>query len=76
MALDGGRDGLYFYRKIAAKGGDFLKENGKIFVEIGHDQKEEVTKIFTDLGFTLKESKADLAGFMRVLGFKNSPPHL
>lgn len=46
LALDGGKDGLDFYRRIIKLSRDYLKENGKIFLEIGYDQAEEVRKIF------------------------------
>ena len=46
MALNGGPDGLKFYKAIAKEGKNFLKEKGIIFLEIGYDQKEVVTKLF------------------------------
>ena len=46
MALNGGPDGLKFYKAIAKEAKNFLKEKGIIFLEIGYDQKEVVTKLF------------------------------
>ena len=46
LALNGGKDGLDFYRKIAQKAPTLLKPNGFIFVEIGESQAKDVTKIF------------------------------
>ena len=46
IALDGGLDGLDFYRNIANKSSQFLEKNGSIFLEIGYDQEESVIKIF------------------------------
>lgn len=69
-ALDGGSDGLDFYRRIAAESADFLAENGKIILEIGHDQNEKVVEIFTQNGFQLIASKLDLSGITRALCFK------
>ncbi len=69
FALDGGIDGLDFYRKIAASAKNFLNENGKIILEIGFGQKEEIIKIFSQNGFSFIESKPDLSGIERVLSF-------
>lgn len=41
-ALSGGKDGLYFYRRIVEDSDKILKENGILAFEIGHDQGEEV----------------------------------
>lgn len=47
-ALDGGKDGLEFYRRIIDQGYQYLKYGGYICLEIGYDQKEEVIKIIED----------------------------
>ncbi len=51
MALDGGADGLSFYRRIAAGAGAVLKNHGRLIVEIGYDQGEAVRELFTAAGF-------------------------
>jgi release factor glutamine methyltransferase len=69
MALDGGADGLNFYRAIAADAKNFLNENGKIIVEIGFDQSEKIIEIFAAENIFLTESKPDLSGITRALCF-------
>jgi release factor glutamine methyltransferase len=69
LALDGGLDGLDFYRKIALEAKSFLCHSGKIVLEIGFGQKEEIVEIFAQNGFILEELKQDLAGTVRALCF-------
>ncbi|NBV06713.1 MAG: peptide chain release factor N(5)-glutamine methyltransferase [Proteobacteria bacterium] len=70
LALDGGADGLDFYRRIAQEAFSFLQANGYLIVEIGFDQKEKVIKIFSDKKLTFIESKPDLSGIQRALCFQ------
>ena len=67
QALDGKEDGLHFYRKIVASVWDYLKPDGKLLFEIGHDQGEEVKKLMEQAGFTGVTVKKDLAGLDRVV---------
>lgn len=67
-ALDGGEDGLDFYRKIAAQAPDHLKKEGVLVLEIGHDQKEAVEDLLMETGrFCNIETGKDLAGNDRVV---------
>lgn len=50
IALDGGDDGLKFYRIIADNADKYLADNGVIMVEVGYDQAEDVKKLFEKTG--------------------------
>lgn len=50
IALDGGKDGLKFYKIIIEEAKKYLKENGKLILEIGYDQKEEVENLIKQSG--------------------------
>ena len=68
IALDGGADGLDFYRIIAKEGRNYLKEHGSILVEIGYAQKEIVSRLFEGYaGYDKVECFKDLAGNDRVI---------
>ena len=45
LALDGGNDGLDFYRTLSNQSISYLKSNGYLCLEIGYQQKEEVSKL-------------------------------
>lgn len=67
IALDGGEDGLVFYRKIIKESKLALKDNGLLAFEIGHDQGESVKKLMEEEGFSNIRLVKDLAGLDRVL---------
>jgi len=67
LALDGGRDGLSAYRKIAARVGDLLAPEGKLLVELGACQANDVASIFRAAGLRPVAVAKDLGGRSRVL---------
>lgn len=67
QALDGGEDGLSFYRRIAGSAGKYLMRGGMLFFEIGYDQAEAVSGLMADAGFIDIEIKKDYAGLDRVV---------
>ena len=66
IALDGGDDGLSFYRIIEQEAYKHLKDNGYLVLEIGYDQKTDVTNILSEK-YTDIVCKQDLAGNDRVI---------
>lgn len=70
LALDGGKDGLVFYRRITSEGKEYLKDNGLLIYEIGYNQGEDVRDILELEGFRDVKIIKDLQGHDRVvLGF-------
>ncbi len=67
MALDGGEDGLKFYRIIAQQARNHVISGASVVVEIGYDQAEDVSKIFCDVGYDIVEIRKDLGGNDRVV---------
>jgi len=66
-ALDGGEDGLDFYKRIVEESKLVLKNNGIIAFEIGFDQREDVEILLKSNGFVDISSYQDLAGLDRVV---------
>ena len=66
-ALDGGSDGLEYYRRIAADAPDCLRGDGILLSEIGADQAEEVAGIFKAAGFSDVTIFQDLSGYDRII---------
>lgn len=69
LALDGGSDGLEAYRRIAERARDMLTKDGRLLVEIGPGQGEDVAAIFARAGLTPERGngRRDLAGRPRVV---------
>lgn len=67
-ALDGGGDGLVFYRHIIQHAPDVLRPGGLLVFEIGHDQKNAVLALMEESGqFSKTGTTCDLAGIARVV---------
>ena len=66
LALEGGADGLDFYRAIAAESREWLKQGGWLFFEIGYDQGAALRTLLADFGYTEIGIRQDLAGLDRV----------
>ncbi|MDR0880502.1 MAG: peptide chain release factor N(5)-glutamine methyltransferase [Clostridioides sp.] len=67
LALDGGTDGLDFYRDITRESKKYLKKGGILAYEVGHDQAEEVSEILKSNGYKKIYTKKDLSGIDRVV---------
>ena len=67
IALDGGEDGLLFYREIALKAPDYLKKGGYLLVEIGFDEGDAVKELLIQNGFDCVKIIKDLSGCDRVV---------
>ena len=67
-ALDGGKDGLDFYRAIVPEAVDHLTPGGLLLVEVGIGQAEPVSELFCRAGFKGLFSSKDPAGVERVVG--------
>ena len=66
-ALDGGSDGLDFYRRIIPESKTYLNKSGILAFEIGYSQGEIVKKLFIEEGFCNVEIIKDLQGLDRVV---------
>lgn len=65
LALDGTADGLYFYRKLAKEAGAYLVKGGRLCLEIGYDQGEEVAELLRENGYQEVTIAKDLCGLDR-----------
>jgi len=67
LALDGGEDGLKFYRAITENAYKYLNNDGYLCLEIGENQKEEVMELLKSNNYQDIYCKKDLAGNDRVI---------
>jgi release factor glutamine methyltransferase len=71
IALDGGREGMDFYRRIVPESKEYLNEKGLLILEIGYDQGNQVRDLMLKEGFKDVKILKDLQGLDRaVLGIK------
>jgi release factor glutamine methyltransferase len=66
-ALDGGSDGLHWFRPLAATAARLLAQHGIMVVELGKDQAEPVAAIFAAAGLAPVDLRPDLNGILRAL---------
>jgi release factor glutamine methyltransferase len=66
-ALDGGPDGLFFYRAIAAQAAALLTAGGALIVELGAGQHQSVAAILAAAGLAPRPPRPDLMGMPRAL---------
>ena len=67
LALDGGKDGLFIYRRLIPEAYERLRDQGALYLEIGFDQAEAVTNLMEAAGFSEVRTVQDLAGNDRVI---------
>jgi release factor glutamine methyltransferase len=67
LALDGGADGLDFYRRLATGAKLFLKPDGKIMLEFGDGQADAIKKILEDEKWIVEAVKEDYSQRARIL---------
>lgn len=67
QALDGGEDGLLFYRRILKESSRYLRKGGMLLFEIGYDQGEAVSGLMEQAGFLEVRVVRDYGGMDRVV---------
>ncbi len=68
LALDGGEDGLDFYRKIISQASNYIRPHGWLLLEVGSTQAEKVSKMIEEEGhFKKAQYVKDLSGIKRVV---------
>ena len=67
MALDGGEDGLMFYKRIIPEACQYLVTGGMLYLEIGYDQAQEVTALMEEAGYYEVRTIRDYGGNDRIV---------
>ena len=70
LALDGGKDGLDFYKKILNLSKDFINKNGSLYFEIGYDQAKNVIDLAKKEGYYNIKIIKDLSGKDRGISMR------
>jgi release factor glutamine methyltransferase len=71
LALDGGEDGLDFYRRMLPEALKHLNPAGRIFLECGQGQAKAVAALGQENGLVIREIRNDLSGIERILVFQS-----
>ena len=72
-ALDGGADGLDFYRRLAREAAEFLKPDGKLMLEFGDGQADALKRIFDEQMWIVESVRADYSQRQRILIARAQP---
>ena len=75
IALDGGKNGLEAYEQLSDLIKDWLNPDGKILLEIGYNQYDDVKNLFKSKGYSLVNSHKDFQKIRRVLEFSVTNNH-
>ena len=70
IALDGGEDGMTFYRALAIGWAGALKADGEMIFEAGYDTARDIYMLFAECGFRDINKKRDLGGITRLIAAK------
>ncbi len=71
LALDGGADGLDFYRGLAAEAANHLRPAGRIMLESGDGQAEQIRQLFVQHKWVVESAEADYTGQPRILTLRS-----
>ena len=71
LALDGGADGLDFYRGLAAEAANHLRPAGRIMLESGDGQAEQIRQLFVQHKWVVESVEADYTGQPRILTLRS-----
>lgn len=66
-ALDGGPDGFDIYRKILQQTRGFLNTDGRLYLETGHGQHEQIVSMASEMGWGIVSTHLDLSGLERIV---------
>jgi release factor glutamine methyltransferase len=67
LALDGGIDGLEFYRRLAEEAAEYLEPGGQFMAEFGDTQEQDIRRIMLEARWSVLEVLADLTGKPRIV---------